>query len=169
MNYLDWFFIFILGSGMVWGYQKGFIKSILGFLGIGLAIWIGFKFSAITESFLADVKAIPLELVSVVSVIVTIILIYFAVKIIAKILHSITHTIGLGVFNRLGGVLFGLLLNAVMLSSLVYYVLPLLGSLIDPEIISKSKILPHLKEIIELFKLNFHLFSDLNNSLKESL
>ena len=169
MNYLDWFFIFILGSGMVWGYQKGFIKAILGFLGIGIAIWIGFKFSAITESFVSGVDAIPDELISVVSIIVTIVLIYFAVKIIAKILHSITHTIGLGIFNRLGGILFGLLLNAVMLSSFVHYVLPLLGSLIDPEIISQSKILPHLKEIIELFKLNFHLFSDLNNSVNESL
>lgn len=168
MNYLDWFFLFVLGSGMVWGYQNGLIKSILGFLGIGIAIWIGFKFSNITEEFVSEIDAIPHELISVVSLIFTIVLIYFAVKLIAKILHSVTHTIGLGIFNRLGGVLFGLLLNAVMLSSLVYYVLPILGSLIDPEIVSQSKILPHLREIIELFKVNFHLFSDLKNSINES-
>jgi len=160
MNYLDWFFAFILGSGIVWGYQKGFIKAVLGFLGIGLAIWTGFKFSAITESFVTGIEAVPDQLISVVSIIVTIVLIYLAVKLIGKILHGITHTIGLGIFNRLGGALFGFLLNVLMLSSLIYYVLPIFDTLIGTEIISQSKILPYLHNVVDLFKSNFHLFAD---------
>lgn len=160
MNYLDWFFIFILGSGIIWGYQKGFIKAILGFLAIGIAIWIGFKFSGITASFIQNIESIPTGLVSVLSLVVTIILIYFAIKIIGKILHGITHTIGLGIFNRLGGAIFGMLLNVLMLSALIYYVLPFFDALFDQEIISESKILPHLQEVIVLFKTNFHLFAD---------
>ncbi|HLV23919.1 MAG TPA: CvpA family protein [Moheibacter sp.] len=160
MNYLDWFFIFILGSGIIWGYQKGFIKAILGFLAIGIALWIGFKFSGITESFVRDIESIPAGLVYILSLVVTIILIYFAIKIIGKILHGITHTIGLGIFNRLGGAIFGVLLNVLMLSALIYYVLPFFDVLFDQEIISESKILPHLQEVIVLFKTNFHLFAD---------
>lgn len=160
MNYLDWFFIFILGSGIIWGYQKGFIKAILGFLAIGIAIWIGFKFSGITESFIQNIESIPTGLISILSLVVTIILIYFAIKIIGKILHGITHTIGLGIFNRLGGTLFGLLINILSLSALIYYVLPFFSTFIESELISQSKILPYLNEVVELFKTNFHLFQN---------
>ncbi|MBA5628574.1 CvpA family protein [Moheibacter lacus] len=160
MNYLDWFFVFILGSGAVWGYQKGLIKAILGFLGIGLAIWIGFKFSEFAVPYVAEVDFIPIELVNLVAIVLTIILIYFAVKIIAKILHSITHTIGLGIFNRLGGVVFGILINLFMLGALVYYVLPFFDSMIGSEMISQSKLMPYLHDVIDLFKMNFHLVKE---------
>lgn len=162
MNYLDWFFVFILGAGAVWGYQKGLIKAILGFLGIGLAIWTGLKFSQVIEPFISSVEAIPNELITIVAILVTILLIYFAVKIIAKILHSVTHTIGLGIFNRLGGALFGVLLNALILSALAFYVLPFFDSMIGSEMISQSKLMPYLQDVIELFKLNFHLVTDFN-------
>ena len=160
MNYLDWFFVIILGSGLVWGYQKGLIKAVLGFLGIGLAIWIGFKFSEITEKYITGIDAIPNELISVVSILVTIVLIYFVVKLIAKILHSITHTIGLGIFNRLGGAVFGVLINLFMLSALVYYVLPFFDSIIGSEMISQSKLMPYIQDVIDLFKMNFHLVKE---------
>lgn len=160
MNYIDWFFVFILASGIILGYQKGLIKAILGFLAIGVAIWIGFKFSGITESFVKNIESIPSELIYFISLIVTIVLIYFAVKLVGKILHGITHTIGLGIFNRLGGAVFGMLLNVLMLSALIYYILPFFGTLVDPETISGSKILPYLNEVVTLFKENFHLFSD---------
>ncbi len=160
MNYLDWFFVIVLGSGVFWGYQKGFIKAILGFLGIGLAIWIGLKFSQIVEPYISNVEAIPNELVAVVAILITIVLIYIAVKIIARILHSVTHTIGLGIFNRLGGAVFGLLLNALMLSALVFYVLPFFDTMIGSEMISQSKLMPYLQDVIDLFRLNFHLVTD---------
>ncbi len=160
MNYLDWFFVIVLGSGVFWGYQKGLIKAILGFLGIGLAIWIGFKFSQIVEPYISNVETIPNELVAVVAILITIVLIYIAVKIIARILHSVTHTIGLGIFNRLGGAVFGLLLNALMLSVLVFYVLPFIDTMIGSEMISQSKLMPYLQDVIDLFRLNFHLVTD---------
>ena len=160
MNYLDWFFVVILGAGAVWGYQKGLIKAILGFLGIGLAIWIGLKFSQFIEPFISSVEFIPNELITIVAILVTILLIYFAVKIIAKILHSVTHTIGLGIFNRFGGALFGVLLNALILSALVFYILPFFDSVIGSEMISQSKLMPYLQDVIDLFRLNFHLVTD---------
>ena len=160
MNYLDWFFVVILGAGAVWGYQKGLIKAILGFLAIGLAIWIGLKFSQFIEPFISSVEFIPNELITIVAILVTILLIYFAVKIIAKILHSVTHTIGLGIFNRLGGVVFGVLLNALILSALVFYILPFFDSVIGSEMISQSKLMPYLQDVIDLFRLNFHLVTD---------
>src|SRR5690606_20015163 len=116
MNYLDLALAIILASGAIWGFRKGFIKAVLGFLAIGLAIWAGIKFSGLLEKFLSDLELIPIEAIHVSSLIITILLIYLAIRVVAKILHQITHTIGLGIFNRLGGAVFGLLLNILMLS-----------------------------------------------------
>lgn len=160
MNYLDWFFVFVLGSGLIWGYRKGFIRAVVGFLAIGIAIWAGISFSGITESIIKNIESIPQEFSYILSLLITIVLIYFAVKLAGKILHGLTHTIGLGIFNRLGGALFGVLLNVLTLSALVYYILPILGTFVDSETISTSKILPYLNEVVTLFKENFHLFAD---------
>jgi len=160
MNYLDLALAIILVSGAVWGFRKGFIKAVLGFLAIGLAIWVGIKFSGLLEKFLSDLELVPVEAIHITSLIITILLVYFAVKLIAKILHGITHTIGLGVFNRLGGAIFGILLNVLMLSALAYYILPFVSHLDKSQAIAQSQILPYLNEVIELFKSNFHLFTD---------
>lgn len=160
MNYLDWFFVFILGAGAIWGYQKGLIKAILGFLAIGLAIWIGLKFSQLIEPFISSLETVPNELIPISAILVTILLIYFVLKIIAKILHSVTHTIGLGIFNRLCGALFGLVLNALILSALIFYVLPFFDVMIGTEMISQSKLMPYFQNLIDLFELNFNLVTD---------
>jgi len=160
MNYLDLALAIILVSGAVWGFRKGFIKAVLGFLAIGLAIWIGIKFSGLLEKFLSDLELIPVEAIHITSLIITILLVYLAVNVVARILHGITHTIGLGIFNRLGGAVFGLLLNILILSALVYYVLPFFSHFDESQTISQSRILPYLNEVIELFKSNFHLFTD---------
>src|SRR5690606_34907941 len=115
-------------------------------------IWAGISFSGITESIIKNIESIPQEFSYILSLLITIVLIYFAVKLAGKILHGLTHTIGLGIFNRLGGALFGVLLNVLTLSALVYYILPILGTFVDSETISTSKILPYLNEVVTLFK-----------------
>ncbi len=165
MNYLDLILLIILCSGAIWGFRKGLIKAVLGFLAIGLAIWAGIKFSGLLEIFLSDLELIPVEFIHIASLIVTILLVYLAINVVAKILHGITHTIGLGIFNRLGGAIFGLLLNVLMLSTLIYYILPFFSHFDESQTISQSKILPYLNEIITLVKSNFHLFSDSLNQI----
>jgi membrane protein required for colicin V production len=159
MNYLDLFFGIVLLAGAVWGFQKGFIKAILGFLGIGLAIWGGIKFSGFAQKVLSDLELIPEKFIHIVSFLITILLIYLAIRVVAKIIHSVAHTVGLGIFNRLGGALFGVLLNILMLSALIFYVLPFVSGLEFSETIKQSRILPYLNQIIELFKSNFYLIS----------
>ena len=159
MNYLDLFLGIVLLAGAVWGFQKGFIKAILGFLGIGLAIWGGIKFSGFAQKFLSDLELIPENFIHIVSFLITILLIYLAIRVVAKIIHSVAHTVGLGIFNRLGGALFGILLNILMLSALIFYVLPFVSGLGFSETIQQSRFLPYLNQVIELFKSNFYLIS----------
>src|SRR5690606_21598862 len=103
MNGLDIVLSIILAAGIIGGFQKGFIKSVSGLLGIGLAIWVGFNFSNLLEGFVAQQELIPEEMVRIVSLLLTILLIILVIKILSKILHEAVHTVGLGFFNRLGG------------------------------------------------------------------
>ncbi len=154
MNGLDIILSIILGIGLIAGFQKGFIKSISGFLGIGLAIWIGFNFSNLLESFVSQQEFIPEALVKIVSLILTIVLIVLAIKIISKIFHEVIHGVGLGFFNRLGGAVFGLLLHIIMLSAVIYYTYPFLIKLIDEKLWNESYVVPYLLMIVEYMKIS---------------
>lgn len=155
MNGLDIAFAIILAIGLAGGFQKGFIKSISGFIGIGIAIWIGFNFSNLLEGFINQQEFIPDALVKTVSLILTIVLVVVAIKIISKILHHFVHGVGLGIFNRLGGAIFGFLINLLVLSAIIYYTYPFVSKIGEPQLWEKSQIVPCLLSIAELLKVNF--------------
>ena len=155
MNGLDIALAIILAIGLIGGFQKGFIKSISGFVGIGIAIWIGFNFSNLLESFIDQQAFIPDALVKIVSLILTIVLVVVAIKILSKILHSVVHTVGLGIFNRIGGAVFGLLINLLALSAIIYYTAPILTKLTDEKLWNESQIIPYLMIIADFMKVNF--------------
>lgn len=158
MNGLDIALAIILAIGLIGGFQKGFIKSISGFIGIGIAIWIGFNFSNLLESFIDQQEFVPDTMVKIVSLILTIVLVVIAIKILSKILHEVVHTVGLGIFNRLGGAVFGLLINVISLSALIYYTTPILTKLVDEKLWNESQIIPYLTMIVDFMKIN--LFSN---------
>jgi len=155
VNGIDIALAIILAIGIIGGFQKGFIKSISGFIGIALAIWVGLNFSNLLESFIDQQEFIPDALVKILSLLLTIILVVLVIKILSKILHGIVHTIGLGFFNRLGGAIFGLLINLVALSALIFYTYPFISKIGDSEIWEQSQIIPYLLEISKLLKSNF--------------
>lgn len=154
MNGLDIVLSIILTVGLIIGFQKGFIKSISGFIGIGLAIWIGFNFSNLLESFVDQQEFIPDMLVKIVSLILTILLIILAIKILSKILHEVVHGVGLGFFNRLGGAVFGFLLYLLALSALIYYTQPFLLKMFDEKTWAESRLIPYLELIAQYMKMN---------------
>lgn len=152
MNGLDIVFIIILIIGLFGGFQKGFIKSVSGFIGIGIAIWIGFNFSGLLEGFVNKQEIIPDALVKIVSLILTIVLVIVAMTILSKVLHQIVHGVGLGIFNRLGGAIFGFLINLLILSALIYYTFPLISKIGEARLWEQSQIIPYLLETAEFLK-----------------
>lgn len=138
--------------GAISGYQRGLIKSFAGFIGIGLAIWAGLNFSTLLENFVDQQEAIPDNLVKIVALLATIGLVYLGIKLVSKIIHSTVHTIGLGVFNRLGGAVFSVLLSAIALCALVYYLFPFFDWGSDSDAVKTSKTLPYLMEMADFLK-----------------
>ena len=134
--------------------RKGFIKSFAGFIGIGISIWVGLNFSEFLEGFVTEYDAIPESYVKIVAMIVTIILVFIALKLISKALHTVVHTVGLGLINRLGGAVFSLILNVLVLSAVFYYIGPFLSKLVEEETLNASLSIPYLHEVAEFLKLN---------------
>lgn len=154
MNWLDATLVGFLVLGFLLGFRKGFIRSFSGFIGMGLAIWAGINFSNLLDTYVAQYDAIPDSLVSIVSLLVMIFLVYLSLKIVAKILHSVVHTVGLGLLNRLGGALFGGLINLLLVTAFVYYFEPYLPWLVEQESIDQSQCIPHTQALANFLKIS---------------
>lgn len=159
MNYLDFLLVILLFSTAFWGFRKGLIKSLVGFLAIIVSVWIGFKFYGITQSFLLDYDSIPAPLLAVSSLVLTIVLAYFSLKLIGNLAHAATHSIGLGFINRLGGALFGVLLNVVIIGSFLYYIKLFSSGIGQTDFLNDSRLLPYFLQIAEFIKSNFQIVS----------
>ena len=72
MNWLDLIVIGSIGIGLLLGFRRGFIKSITGFIGIGIAIWFGFNFSNLLETYVAQYEIGNESVVRLISLILTI-------------------------------------------------------------------------------------------------
>jgi membrane protein required for colicin V production len=155
MNWIDISILIFLALGVFFGFQRGFIKSFTGFIGIGIAIWAGFNFSSFLEGYVDQQETIPDSLVNIVALLATVGLVYVGIKVVSKMLHSTVHTIGLGFFNRIGGALFGFLLYALSICAIFYFLMPFLNSIIQEETLKESLILPHLMNLVEVLKISF--------------
>lgn len=166
MNWLDGIIAISAATGAFWGFKNGFIKAFLGFVAIGAAVWAGFKFSGLVEKTVAGSNLISEEWIPFASIIFTVILVYAAIRLIAKIFTGLAEAVGLGLFNRLGGAVFGILINMLLLSALLSYMLPFL----NPEMADESRFLPLLNELAEILGANIgQLREQLNNELTDQL
>lgn len=154
MNWIDIIVMGFIALGAFMGFRKGFIQSLAGLVAVGLAVWIGLNFSGLLESSVAQYDVIPVGMIKLVSLLLTIFLAYLAIKLAAKALHTIVHTVGLGIVNRLVGSVLGVLLKVVALAAIVYYLNPMISAIFEPETIETSEALPYLNEVVEFLKVN---------------
>ncbi len=119
MNYFDIIFIIPLLWGAYKGYSKGFIIEIASLFALGLGIWGGVKFSAISADYLSQLFDISEKLMPLISFAVTFIAIVIGVFTIAKLLQKIIKMVALGFINRLAGLIFGSLKFALILSVVI--------------------------------------------------
>lgn len=165
MNLLDGIIIIAAVLGAFWGFRNGFIKAFLGFVAIGAAVWAGFKFSGLLEKTVADSNLVSEEWIPFASIIFTVILVYAGIKLIAKIFTGLVKAVGLGLFNRLGGAVFGLMINMLLLSAILSYLLPFTGA----ETAAESRFFPLLSELAEIMGANIDLLkAQLNGNPTDS-
>jgi len=122
MNYLDVLIIILLIISAVSGFKKGFIHQLFSLLAIILGILLAVKFNAWLSGLISPAIFSSIQTAKIVAFIFVLIVISIVAHLMAKILEGFFNDIELGIFNRLAGLLFGVLKMAFILSAFMILV-----------------------------------------------
>ncbi|CEN54186.1 CvpA family protein [Capnocytophaga canis] len=118
MNTIDIILLVVLGFGLVRGLWRGLIIELASLLAIILGIYGAIHFSFYIADILSQYVSFEKSTMEVISFIFTLILIMLGVMLLAKLLTKVVKFASLGLLNRLGGGVFGLLKTAIIAGSL---------------------------------------------------
>jgi len=150
-NTLDIIIAIALAFGIINGFFKGFISQLIGLFGFFIAIWISFKFYQFVEIFVGAQNLVADSLVSIVSLVLTFAIAFFAIKLASSLSQKMIQMIGLGIINRLAGSVLGLVLLLLLSSSVLFYLDPIL-EIGFKETKDQSLLYPYLIEGAEFVK-----------------
>lgn len=119
MNVLDIIILIILAWGAFRGFTQGFILQVVTFIALIIGIWASIRFSdsmadLLTKSFDITGKYLP-----VLSFIMIFVLVVVIAHLIGMLLTRFFEMATLGWLNRLGGIAFGILKYAFIISVLL--------------------------------------------------
>jgi len=116
MNYIDLVLGIFLIIAAIQGFRKGLIVGLASLAALVLGIWGAIKFSDWTSGFITDITGSKSGGVVTIAFIVTFIVIVILIHILGKLLEKAAKAVALGFIDRLGGIIFGMLKFAVILS-----------------------------------------------------
>lgn len=119
MNILDIIILIILAWGAFRGFTQGFILQIVTFIALIIGVWASIAFSGIMSEFLSAKMGITGKYLPVLSFVLTFVLVVFVAHLIGMLLTRFIEIASLGWLNRLGGVMFGVLKMAFIVSVLL--------------------------------------------------
>ncbi len=119
MNYIDIILGLLLILSAIGGFKKGLVTEVASLAALILGIWGAIQFSYITTELLIRYFDLKTDYLNVISFIVTFIVIVILVHIIGNVVSNMVDTVGLGIVNKLGGMVFGLVRAILFLSILL--------------------------------------------------
>lgn len=116
----------LIGIPLLWamvkGFKNGFIFEVATLIALILGIYGAIHFSDFTAQFIRDRFNYNSEYMGYISFGVTFVVIVIIVHIIGKLLNSFIEAIALGMFNRILGLVFGLIKGILIIGIVVYFV-----------------------------------------------
>ncbi len=119
MNYIDIILGLLLIISAIGGLKKGLIIEVATLTALILGVWGAIHFSDITTDLLIKYFDLKTDYLNIISFIVTFIVIVILVHIVGNVVSKLVDTAGLGIINKLGGMVFGLLRAILFLSILL--------------------------------------------------
>lgn len=110
MNILDIILAIVLTFGAIQGFRKGIISQLCGVVGVVLGAWLAFKFGAKVGEW------IGVELNNIVAYVIVFVVAILLAGLAGRIAESLLKVTGLGIINRLGGVVVSVVLSSLLLS-----------------------------------------------------
>lgn len=119
MNVLDIIILIILAWGAFRGFTQGFILQVVTFIALIIGIWASIRFSDPMADFLSRSFDITGKYLPVLSFILIFVLVVVIAHLIGMLLTRFFEVATLGWLNRLGGIAFGILKYAFIISVLL--------------------------------------------------
>lgn len=172
MNIID----ILIGIPLLWamvkGFKNGLIFEVATLVALVLGIYGAIHFSDFTAQFIRDRFNYNSEYLGYIAFGVTFIAIVIIVNVIGKLFNSLIEAIALGMFNRILGMLFGLLKGIIIIGIVVYFVnyLDKKFNFISDEKKESSYLYEHMKTVSEtMFELFDSDFSDTTDKIREKV
>jgi membrane protein required for colicin V production len=116
MNTIDIIIVLVLLWGAINGFIKGFVIQSLTLVALLLGIWAGIHLSGLIDGFLLSHYSLNSKLIPIVSFTIIFILVLIIIHFIGIIITSAIDETIISKLNRLGGIVFGILKMAFILS-----------------------------------------------------
>lgn len=135
---------FLLLLTATWkGFRKGLVMGLFSFLAFIIGLAAALKLSAVAAGYLGEQTSISAKWLPVVAFIGVFILVALVVRIGGKAIEAALQLAMLGWANRIGGILFYLLLHAFIYSIVLFFAEKLM--LLRPATIASSVVYPMLR------------------------
>jgi membrane protein required for colicin V production len=122
MNYID----IILCIPLVWGLYKGFTKGLIvelaSIVAFGLGVYGGIHLSDYVANKIAKGFNWTSPYLPILSFAITFLAIIILVYFVAKLVQRLAEGMALGIFNKIGGAVFGILKFALIMSVIIYMI-----------------------------------------------
>ena len=147
MNILDIILLICFIPALVQGIRKGFIAQAISIISIIVGIWASARFADVVAGWVAQYITASEQVMKVVAFALILIVVFFLLGLIGKMLEGIFNFVLLGWLNKLLGVVFALLKTALIVGLVIMAFSSLNDtfSLVKPETLSQSVLYSPLK------------------------
>ncbi|MBR2224715.1 MAG: CvpA family protein [Bacteroidales bacterium] len=152
MATLDIILLICFIPGIIRGISKGFLEQALSLAGIVLSVWAAFKFSALVCGWLKPYLSLSETTLNVVAFALILIAVSIVVLLVAKLLTKVLEMSMLGWLDKILGLAFALVVNALLLGVFVilFDTLNLKFGFVKPEVLDGSVVYTTLRDFCYL-------------------
>lgn len=119
---IDILFALLIVMAIIKGYSNGLIIAVFSLVALVVGLAAAMKFSTVVAGWLSDSVHVSAKWLPIIAFAVVFIAVVLLVRVGAKALQKTVEFVLLGWVNRLGGIVFYLLLYIVIFSILLFYV-----------------------------------------------
>jgi membrane protein required for colicin V production len=166
---IDIIFLIICVWAIIKGIRNGLILGVFSLLAFIIGLAAALKLSVVTSSYLADIIKVNAKWLPFISFAIVFILVAFLVRRVAGMIQKAVEIAWLGWVNKLGGILFYLIIYIIIYSVLLFYFTQM--GIFDTSTIAESRTYEFLQpwgpRVINGFGKLIPLFQDLFTDLED--
>ncbi len=118
MNVFDWVLVAVFIVGALLGLKWGLVQSVLNLVAVYVAMLVGAQFAdGLVERFTDDIE--NESVTTAIGYVVIFLGVFIVAQIVGKTIRAMLTVVFLGWVDRLGGVVFGVLLGAILVTGVV--------------------------------------------------